>query len=328
MRLVQGQQVPAVDKSYIPDIAENIDYYAKYGELLINNISWGNPLLNSVLKYMVQHRLGEHLSIESILPHYFQIRDKIGVTDEELINHLSDWSDFVDGLITKENIHNTIKDASFYELSVRYKTSLTEKINLIAVEAISIIKADDLYAQRNAHNTNYWHKAIKALAGTEYMHPQPENVSDFAKKILLDIGKNAQSLPLPDEFSKVVDSLDGSKTYSIVSDVRNEICNGKMNITVEIFKFFEKWFRTQGRLGDRAGDAVDKILKPIINNEECRAIVLENKEYYISLINLAGDASNDFRHTLKNIINAKDNPNLKQFALSVGVVFDSTKEKE
>lgn len=328
MRLVQGQQVPAVDESFIPDIAKNIDYYANYGDLLTNNLNWGIQLLNSVLKHMVQHGLGVHLSIESILPHYFQIRDRIGVSDEELINHLSDWSDFVDGTIIKENIHTIIKDASFYELTAQYKNSLTEKINLIAVEAISMVKADDLYAQRNAHTTHYWHKAINALAGTVYMHPQPENVSDFAKRILVDIGKNVQSLPLPAEFSKIIDSLDNSRTYSIISDVRNDICNGKINITVEKFKFFEKWFRTQGKLEDRASDVVDKILKPIINNEECRTIILENKEYYISLINRAGDASNDFRQVLKNIVNKQENPDLKQFALSVGVVFEGNSKKE
>ena len=160
------------------------------------------------------------------------------------------------------------------------------------------------------------------------MHPQPENVSDFAKRILVDIGKNVQSLPLPAEFSKIIDSLDNSRTYSIISDVRNDICNGKINITVEKFKFFEKWFRTQGKLEDRASDVVDKILKPIINNEECRTIILENKEYYISLINRAGDASNDFRQVLKNIVNKQENPDLKQFALSVGVVFEGNSKKE
>ena len=278
MRLVQGQQVPAVDESFIPDIANVIDCYAAYGDLLINNLSWGSQLLNSVLKHMVQHGLGEHLSIESILPHYFQIRDKIGVTDEELINHLSGWSEYVDGVITKDNIRNIIPDASFYELTLKYRNDLTEKINRIAAESISMVPVDELYSQRNAYATYYWHKVINALAGTDYMHPQPENVSDFAKKILSDVGKNVQSLPLPGEFSKIIDSLDNSKTYSIISDVRNDICNGKLNITVERFKFFEKWFRTQGRLEDRAGDAVDKILKPIINNEECRTIILENKE--------------------------------------------------
>lgn len=328
MRLVQGQQVPTVDESFIPDIAKNIDYYATYGDLLTNNLNWGIQLLNSVLKHMVQHGLGEHLSIESILPHYFQIRDKIGVTDEEFINHLSDWSEYVGGTITKDNIRNIIPDASFYELTIKYRNDLTENINRIVAEAISTVPVDELYSQRDAYATYYWHKAINALAGTDYMHPQPENVSDFAKKILSDVGKNVQSLPLPGEFSKIIDSLDNSKTYSIISDVRNDICNGKMNITVERFKFFEKWFRTQGRLEDRAGDAVDKILKPIINNEECSALLIENHEYYISLINSAGDASNDFRQELKNIVKEKDNSNLKQFALSVGVIFENTKEKE
>lgn len=322
MRLVQGQPVSSVDESYISDIARVIDYYANYGDLLLNCLNWNNSLLNGVLKFMTQNKLGEQLSIESILPNYFQIRDKIGVSDEELLNQLSDWSDNVDGNISKDNVQNIIPDASFYNLSVQYKNELTEKINKIAAKAISMISVDDLYAQRNRRTTYYWHIAINALVGTEFMHPQPDNISDFGKKILKDIGNNTQTLPLPDVYTKIVEHIDKRTMYSTISDIRNGFCNGQMIIDIEKFKYFEKWLRVQGKLADRADDVVDKILRPVINDEGCRVLVLEHKDFYISLINSAGDAANELKQTLFKVVNKTENEALKQFAISIGILFE------
>ena len=90
-----------------------------------------------------------------------------------------------------------------------------------------------------------------------------------------------------------------------------------------LFNFSEQWFRTQGKLEDRAGDSVDKILKPIISSEDCRNIILEQKEFYISLINHAGNAANDFKQTLHNIVDNTKDITLRQFAEAIGVVFES-----
>lgn len=328
MSLVQGQHVPSVDEAHIPDIAESIDYYINYGDLLINSINWNNDSLFTVLKYIIKNGLGERLSIESILPHYSQIRDRIGVSDEELVNHLSDWSEHIDGKITKDNICIIIPDASFYELTIKLNNDLTEKINRIVAEAISIVPADDLYAQRDAYSSDYWHRAINTFAGTDYLTPQPNNISDFAKKILLDVGNNIRQLPLPEEFSKIIDNIDPHTTYSVASDIRNGLCNGNMPINGERFKFFEKMLREQGNLEDRAGDAVDKILKPVVSIEECQALILKNKEFYKALVIHAGDAANEFKQAFRTIINNNDNVDLKQFALSVGIISDEKSKKQ
>ena len=327
MSLARAQHVPSIDEAHIPDVAEAMDYYSDYGDLLINSINWNNNSLFTVLKYMIQNGLGEHLSIEAILPHYSQIRDRVGVSNEELLNHLSDWSEHIDGEITKDNIRDVVPDASFYELSIKYRNDFTEKINRIVAEAISMVPADDLYAQRDAYSSDYWHRAINTFTGTDYLTPQPNNISDFAKKILLDVGNNIRQLPLPEEFTKIIDNIDPRTTYSVVTDIRNGLCNGNMPINGEKFKFFEKLLRERGRLEDRVGDVVDKILKPVIGIEECRVLILENKDFYTPLINHAGDAANDLKHILRGLVNNNNkDTDLKQFALSVGVVFDDETE--
>ena len=83
-------------------------------------------------------------------------------------------------------------------------------------------------------------------------------------------------------------------------------------------------FRTQGKLEDRANDVVDKILKPVISYEECWKLVLEQKEFYRSLIIRAGNAANEFKQVLEKIVNETGDAALRQFAISIGISFEST----
>ena len=328
MELVQARSVSLPDDSYISAIARVIDYYADYGNLLQNNLSWNINVLNEVLKYMTQNRLGVNLSLETILPSYIQIRNRLGVSDEEMLNQLSKWSNGIDETVSKDNIKNIIPDASFYNISVQHQNDLTEKINKLAAKAISMISVDDLYAQRSKRTTDYWHIAINALVKTEFMHPQFDNISDFGKKIFKDIANNTQELPLPEEYSKIIENIDKRTMYSTISDVRNGICNGQMSIDANKFKYFEQWFRMQGKLADRAEDVVDKLLKPVINDDDCRTLVLEHKDFYISLINKAGDAANEFRQIFSKIANETEDSALKQFARDIGISFEEDKSQQ
>lgn len=46
-----------------------MDFYAIYGDLLIQSLNWNNQLLNETLQYMINHKLGHKLSLEK----YYQI---------------------------------------------------------------------------------------------------------------------------------------------------------------------------------------------------------------------------------------------------------------
>lgn len=67
----------------------------------------------------------------------------------------------------------------------------------------------------------------------------------------------------------------------ISASVKDYQCN-KVSI-------FETWLRSHGNLKSQAGDVIDKIVKPVISDGACRSLILQNKDFYMDLINTAGD---------------------------------------
>ncbi len=325
MQISNGWNVATIkeDEEFISTMANVIDYYADYGNLLVNCINWNIPLLNKVLQYITINRLGVHLDFSQVIPFYESIKNKINVTDEQFISQLSDWENNASNWITKENIKKEIPSASFYEITTKYENNLTSYINKIALEALSEIDSSYLYNQRNSHDSDYWHITTKYLINNKCMTLLPDNITEFGKKILLDIPDGTQTLPLNDYYLSIISKLDKRKIVSTIKDMRNKFCNGQTIMNTSKFKFLESWLRQQGHLNERSGDVTDKILKPIINDIECRALILANKEFYISLINESRDEANDLRQNFSNNIKETKDAQLLTFAKQIGIVFDS-----
>lgn len=313
MLLSKGQSISLIDRGEIKYIAKIMDFYAIYGDLLIQSLNWNNQLLNETLQYMINHKLGHKLSLEKVLPNFDNIRNKIKVTGEALIEHLADWNNNLNDIITSNNIRNIIPNASFYDLTTRISNILTDHINNMAIEALSQINVDILYNQRANHSSEYW------LIATKYLVPKmnllPNNLIELGKRILADIASGSQNTnPLPDCFKNIFEKIDSRQIKSTMTDIRNEFCNGKKNINATKFKFFEEWFRLYGNLKDRAGEVIDKILKPIMADASCRTLILINKEFYINLINVADrDDSFEFIQSAKNILKSTKDKDLEEF---------------
>ncbi len=179
MQLSQGRTVSLIDGGDIKCVAEIMDYYADHGDLLIKSVSWNNSLLNDTLQYMVNNKLGYKLSITEILPQFENIKNRINVTEDAFIEHLAEWNTDLDKDISKNNIKNVIPRASFYDLTTRISNALTDHINKIAIEALSEISIDTLYAQRANHASDYWLVAIKHLLIK--IKSLPDNLTEFGK---------------------------------------------------------------------------------------------------------------------------------------------------
>ncbi len=312
MQLSQGRTVSLIDGGDIKCVAEIMDYYADHGDLLIKSVSWNNSLLNDTLQYMVNNKLGYKLSITEILPQFENIKNRINVTEDAFIEHLAEWNTDLDKDISKNNIKNVIPRASFYDLTTRISNALTDHINKIAIEALSEISIDTLYAQRANHASDYWLVAIKHLLIK--IKSLPDNLTEFGKKLLIDIASGTQNLSsLPDYFKDIIERLDKRKIKSTITDIRNEFCNGTKNINATKFQFFESWFRLHGNLKDRAGEVTDKIVKPIITDTTCQSLILQNRDFYIDLINTAGDDAYELKNNLVNLAKGSSNTQLIEF---------------
>lgn len=181
MQLAHGHAVSLIDGGDLKYVAEILDYYADYGDLLINSAGWNNSLLNVTLQYMVNHKLGYKLTLTEILPQFENIKNRINVTEDAFIEHLAEWDYDLDKNISKNNIKNVIPRASFYDLTTRISNALTDHINKIAIEVLSEISVDTLYAQRANHASDYWLVATKYLLAK--IKSLPDNLTEFGKKI-------------------------------------------------------------------------------------------------------------------------------------------------
>lgn len=328
MSLATGVNIGDSSQTTINRVAKLMDYYANYGDLMTSCVSWNIPLLNQVLKHMTDSGRGETLSIDKILPIYENVKATINVSDEKLLTQLDRLSKDALETISKENIKTIIPSAAYYSITASIANELTSHINKVAIEALSTVSVDELYAQRNT-TTDYWHVTISAFLKTDLMKSLPENVSGFGKKILQDIASGTQSLPLNEYLKAIVDKLNKEEMASTMIEIKNNFCNGKGNgINAPKFILLEPWLRERGSLNDNADGVVVKILMPIINDSTCLNLIIKAPDnYYTKLIGNASNASTEFKKTFFQNYQGTGDSNILKFAQQIDVELNPESKK-
>ncbi|GHT25384.1 NTPase [Bacteroidia bacterium] len=303
------------NEEQIKYIAENLDYYASYGDLLLNSLSWNIPHLIQALKYMTENKLGISLSIENILPQFEQIKSRLGVTDAVLLIQLNRWEKDKNK-ITKDNIQQILPNAQFFQFSKATKNNLTDYLNTTIIEALAKITTDTLYQQRQ-QPTYYWNTIMQNFIDTDFIKPLPDNLTELGKLYLDDIAKgvNVDTVGIT-----LIEKLDPKKTKETIANIKNQICNNVANykISVNKFKLLHSWLEKQGDLQSRAGDVCQYILSPVANDDDCLKIIIEN-DLYISIINSSDTQADTFNNTIKTKISKSTDNDLIAFAKKIGI---------
>jgi len=299
-------------------IAENVDYYANYGDLLINNLSWNIPSLTKVLKHMTENKVGHILSLEQVLPKFFEIRNNLGVSESVLLEQLNRWERFKDK-ITVTNVQSLIPNAQFFEFSKDTKNALTDYLNTSIIDALSEIQADQLYSFVQQPNT-YWSMVVDDLIETDFIKILPDNLTEVGKRLLDDIAASRLTIPTPNSvIFRLIKKLDKRKTPAVVKDIRDKYCNSQYNITLQLFLFFEEWFENQGKLKEVADRATHRIIEPVINDTNCLNIIISKADYYAEIINTADDDATALKDIIKTKIQNSQDENLISFATKIGI---------
>lgn len=305
-------------------IAKQIDYYGNYGDLLVNS---NNQNLNKVLKYMTENKLGCVLSLDKVLPQFFNVKNKINITEVALLIQLDKWKDQKD-IITQENIHNIIpKD--LYQFTKETINDLTKHINETAIKALSLVDENTLYNQINQPNqpntNNYWYKVVGNLIDTDFCKPLPENIFNIGIRYLKEVASNGT---IPKENSvraKIIERLDKRKTGAKIEEIRNVFCNSQSTITTQKFQYLENWLRQQGKLKSRAPEVVHHIIDPITNDNACLKLLSDNAGFYKNLFDEVGDEATPTKQKIEKVINSG---NADEKILEFGKLIGITKENK
>lgn len=312
MKIANNQPVSLIEGGEIKYVADVIDYYIDYGVLLLKSLTFSSSLLTELLAYMVENNLGWNLLLTEVLPKFEEIKEEINVTDEALLNNLSNW-DFES--IGKDNITEYVPNASFYAVTSRVDNALSKHINQVAIEALSEESVDSLYSQR-MNLKDYWIVVISYLL--DKMDSLPDNLVEFCKKIFRNIASGSQDpVQLPDYLKAMINKLDNRGIISTIIDIRNRFCNGVQAINPTKFQFFESYFRLYGSLIETAVSVVNQIMLPVIEDEACRSLILQHKDFYINLINKAGDSSFEIKKRFREMITPDSSSELVDFVETI-----------
>lgn len=306
-------------------ISKQIDYYGNYGDLLVNS---NNQNLNKVLKYMTENKLGCVLSLDKVLPQFFNIKNKINVTEAALLIQSDKLGKQKNVIVTQKNIQNIIpKD--LYRFTKETINDLTKHINETAIKALSLVDESTLYSQINQPNlqntNNYWYKVVENLIDTDFCEPLPENIFNIGIRYLKEVASNGT---IPKENSvraKIIERLDKRKTGATLEEIRNLFCNSKSEITTQKFQYLEIWLREQGKLKSRSAEVIHHIIDPIINDNDCLKILANNAGFYKELFDEAGNEASVTKQKIEKAINRG---NADEKILEFGKLIGITKENK
>ena len=308
-------------------VANQIDYYGNYGDLLITG---NNQNLDRVLKYMIDNQLGNSLSLIKVSPKFFTIKNRIKVTEELLLKQFNVKGDDKTD-ITPENIQNVIpKD--LYQFTKETQNDLTKHINKTAIMALSLVDESTLYNQLNQLNqpNNYWYKVVDSLIETDFCKPLPENVFNIGVRYLKEIAKTG-IIPKNNSIrAKIITELDRHKISASIKDIRDTFCdNTQIKISKNTFLFFAMWFEEHGDLINRADRVVHKIIEPIIDDNECLHRIVDKPHYYSELIKKAGDDASTTKQKLEKLINGGNvDKQTIEFGKLIGITEETNNEQK
>ncbi|NVN96163.1 MAG: NTPase [Bacteroidetes bacterium] len=307
-------------------IAERIEYYSSYGELLLLSVNWSSVLLDNVVKKLTEKSYGiSKMSIVKVLPFYEQIKSKIGVDDTILLNRFNPWCKFAKESITVANIDSIIPQFDFYKNSATILNDLTNYINSVAIERMKNISIEELYANRNI-GTYYWLNCATIFIQENVLKTLPDNLIDLSKMILADIAKDSTILPLNNFLEIIINKANKSKLLATIISLGEDFCNKTPIINTVQFIYFTTKFDFINKIKNKDGAITRNILNIVINDSECLNLILENSTEYAKIINKAESEAEDFKANIKKIMQTNESEQLNKFAFAIGISFEEEKK--
>lgn len=312
-----GVTVDGKDKEVLLELSKRMEYYNNYGELLKSSINWNNPVLNNVLKQLSINPQGtSKANITEVLPLCGQLLTNLKIEPDALLEKLNGWHESAEKSITKENIEQVIM-STLYSDSILTKNKLTAHIHKVAMEKLAEIEVNTLFQQRT-QVSYYWLIVAHKLIEGKILISLTDNLVELVKKVLIDISASGT---MPNDIIKtIIGNVAQSKITATIKEIGVEYYSGRRVMNAQIFTYFESYFRAPNRVKGHEGDYTNTVLKSIITIPDCRRLILDNKSFYIELIGIAGDDSENFKTIIKDLQLSQPNEELNDFAQQIGVV--------
>jgi len=283
----------------VPSIANYIESFKTFGELVKQMTSWQQPLMSSVMKSLIKSSKGtSNANVLALTANFDKIVEITGVTDAEYLKRIEGWSKYFTNNLTEANLLESVPSLKFYETCATTKSKLSEKLFSTATSYLEKIEPDRWKQILEDENCMEFKLLIYFLK-TDVIQALPNKAIDGYKQRLIQIGNETETASHnANIWQQLYSSADKRQIKSTIKNIRdNFISNG--NISPGLFMFFEEMLRNTGSLDERSSDVFRRIITPVINNNHCLEKIADNSSFYLSLFNSAGDERIDFVKALR-----------------------------
>lgn len=307
------------DEETIARVSERLEYYATYGEILINLKIMGRyPLYKTCAKELTEKRFGQSTaSIAELLKNYKDIKTNLDINADMLINRFNDWAKFAQTEVTLDNISKIPVD--FFEDAKTIKNNLTSHCKKIADEYLAQERTVDEWKDI-LRGEKYECKLLLAV--------EARNESCFRafKRLLTEYAENP-AVPLSKDLCPKIINLalkNDRQLKATFNDVRDVFCAGRGTMTPELFSFFGDWLFSYADL-DRKEIARTIFTPQVLDNADNIEFILSHREKMIKIIEASDEEGIDFKNTFSDIVKRKyaDNQEVIKFAENIGITIQS-----
>lgn len=242
------------------------------------------------------------------------------VSKEQMIHFADAW-----GLKTipddsRQKAINTIfNDAAWIDALLAVKTPLSDALLKKAVEEMTEQPSTQFAPANTANHTgSYWDSLLKKLIATPYVNAGClGNLNQLAVQ-LLDAAARGSQISNDACWLELLSKVDYANISSEVVELKNKILNGQSGYEMTPAKFvlLHTWLR-QADMASRVVDAATMVLGKVVDNGDCRAIILAEKEYYAPLITQTVESSSGLHNKLKKMLAEQGDSDFAEFVAGV-----------
>lgn len=312
-------------------IAERIQYYTTYGELLLSFVSWPQPLLKVVLRDLTLNSYGTSImSITDVLKHFEKLHTSLDIAPEDFIKKLGGWVKSAKDKITVENVDDIITDHEFFKYAIEIESELARHINEVMVDHLNSLSVEHWREPLRDEDSYLFRVTYWLLKGGQLTTP-PDNAVTVFKDILIEVAKGEFVMGADAGWDVFYERTHKNKLKATAKNIR-DLFISETTITADMFITFADILLTHADMKQKSADVARKILAPVVGDERCLAFIVDNDEFFASLVNEAGDDASDFKDIVRQkALTPECSKKVVDFARAIGIEQDNdskTKEPE
>lgn len=331
MRLARADQYPhnsgvavnvlsASDEKTVEEVAQRIQFYAAYGTLLSRFAYWAQPLLKGALRNLTLGSYGQaKMTIEVILPHFKTLYAALEVSAEDFLNRLNDWVQHAEKGITAENINEVVPDVEFFEYAIEVENRLTKHCMDCMVESLNGLALNEWSEALHDEESYVFEVTYWLLKGGQLKEP-PANAVSAYKEVLTETAAGESAVSRQQMWDTFYDRTNKNRLKPTFKNIRDRLISNA-SITTEIFTEFGEKLIAHGELKEKSADVARTILAPVADNEDCLSLIVENADFFVPLVQEAGDDADDLKDIIRQRLSAQpSNKQLAVFAQRLGLI--------